>query len=81
MSRLYRVAVADRSICAMDHDLAAAGVMHDLASSVHSLTLGVNVGRGATSFGCDDVPAAIGARYDMSFVARHGASFRMCCRV
>ncbi len=77
MTGRYCVAVADRSIRAVDHDLAAASVVHDLACPVHCLTLGVNVGGGATSFGRDDVPTAVWVRYNMSFVARHERSFRV----
>ena len=77
MTGRHRVAVADRSIGAVDHDLSAARVTHNLASSVNRLTLRVDVDRGTVSFGCDNVPTAVGIWDDMSFVARHERSFRV----
>jgi PHD/YefM family antitoxin component YafN of YafNO toxin-antitoxin module len=55
----------------MDHDLATPHVVHDLASTIDSLCLGVNVSGSASAARCDHVPAAFRVRYYMPFIAGH----------
>ena len=70
VARRDGVRIANLVITAVDDHFATAGVADDLAGAVGCLRLGVMVGASATRTRLDDIPAAVGVRRYVPFVAR-----------